>query len=91
VPKTASQSQGARRGRRAFQRALRDAPQDARRDRNLTRAVAPLPEARESARIAKVMAEHGQTPADRLMGTLLAEQRALLEESAVLFTMTPRR
>lgn len=70
----------------AFQRALRDAPQDARRDRNLTRAVAPLPEARESAHIAKVMAEHGQTPADRLMGTLLAEQRALLEESAVLFT-----
>jgi hypothetical protein len=70
----------------AFQRALRDTPQDGRRDRNLTRAVSPLAEARESAHIAGVMKEHGQTPPDQLMSTLLAEQRALLDESAGLFT-----
>ncbi|MDD3584887.1 MAG: VWA domain-containing protein [Kiritimatiellae bacterium] len=70
----------------AFQRALRDTPQDERRDRNLTRAVAPLAEARENAHIAEVLEKHGQTPPDQLLGTLLAEQRALLEESATLHT-----
>jgi Ca-activated chloride channel family protein len=70
----------------AFQRALRDAPQDERRDRNLTRAVSPLAEARENARIANVMKEHGQTPPDRLMSAMLAEQRTLLEESFHVFT-----
>lgn len=69
-----------------FQRSLRDAPNDERRNRNLTRAVAPLAEARETAHIAQVMKEHGQTPPDQLMGTMLAEQRAILEESGALFT-----
>jgi Ca-activated chloride channel family protein len=69
-----------------FQRALRDMPQDERRNRNLTRSVYPLPEARETAHIAKVMKEQGQTPPDQLMGTLLSEQRALLEESYAAFT-----
>ncbi|MDR2849488.1 MAG: hypothetical protein LBW77_02960, partial [Verrucomicrobiota bacterium] len=70
----------------AFQRALRDTPQDERRNRNLTRAVSPLAEARETAHIAEVMKKHGQTPPDQLMSTLLTEQRTLLEESASLFT-----
>ena len=69
-----------------FQRALRDTPKDERRNRNLTRSVSPLPEARETAHIAKVMKEQGQTPPDQLMGTMLAEQRAILEESYTVFT-----
>lgn len=70
----------------SFQRALRDTPADERRNRNLTRAVSPLPEARESAHIAKVLKEHGQTSPDQLMGTMLAEQRAILEEAPGVFT-----
>jgi len=69
-----------------FQRALRDMPTDERRNRNLTRAVSPLPEARETAHIAKVMKENGQTSPDQLMGTMLTEQRAILEESYSVFT-----
>lgn len=69
-----------------FQRALRDTPTDERRNRNLTRAVSPLPEARETAHIAKVMKENGQTSPDQLMGTMLTEQRAILEESYSVFT-----
>ena len=51
----------------AFQRALRDTPQDERRNRNLTRAVSPLPDARETAHIARVMKEYGQVQPDQLM------------------------
>ncbi len=69
-----------------FQRSLRDTPADERRNRNFTRAISPLAEARETAHIAKVMKEHGQTSPDQLMGTMLAEQRALLEESYFIFT-----
>lgn len=69
-----------------FQRSLRDLPQDERRNSNLTRAVSPLAEARESAHIARVMKEHGQTPPDQLMGTMLSEQRALLDETYGAFT-----
>jgi Ca-activated chloride channel family protein len=69
-----------------FQRALRDTPKDERRNRNLTRSVSPLPEARETAHIGKVMKEHGQTSPDQLMGTMLAEQRAILEASYPAFT-----
>ncbi len=69
-----------------FQRSLRDTPKDERRNRNLTRSVSPLPEARETAHIAKVLKEQGQTPTDQLMGTMLAEQRAILEESYSVLT-----
>jgi Ca-activated chloride channel family protein len=69
-----------------FQRALRDTPKDERRNRNLTRSVSPLPEARETAHIANVMKENGQTSPDQLMGTMLTEQRALLEASYSAFT-----
>ncbi len=69
-----------------FQRSLRDTPKDERRNRNLTRAVSPLAEARETAHIAKVMKEHGQTPPDQLLGTMLTEQRAILEETSSVFT-----
>jgi len=69
-----------------FQRALRDQPKDERRNRNLTRSISPLAEARETAHIAKVMKEHEKSSPDQLMGTLLSEQRALLEESYAAFT-----
>ena len=69
-----------------FQRSLRDTPTDERRNRNFSRAISPLAEARETAHIAKVMKEHGQASPDQLMGTMLAEQRALLEESYSIFT-----
>lgn len=32
------------------------------------------------------MKEHGQASPDQLMGTLLAEQRAILEEAGSVFT-----
>ncbi|MCL2104131.1 MAG: tetratricopeptide repeat protein, partial [Kiritimatiellaeota bacterium] len=70
----------------AFQRALRDDPGDERRNRNFTRGVWQLPEAREAAHIESVMKEHGQTPPDQLMGTMLAEQRALIDGAYVMFT-----
>ncbi len=70
----------------AFQRALRDTPQDERRQRNLTRALDPLPQARENAHIAKVLEQNGQTPADALMDRMLQEQRAIAEASSTLFT-----
>ncbi len=70
----------------AFQRALRDTPQDERRQRNLTRAVDTLPQARENAHIAKVLEKHGQTPGDSLMDRMLQEQRAIAEAAATLFT-----
>lgn len=69
-----------------FQLALREAPKDERCNRNFSRAVWPLPEAREAAHIAKVMKEHGQTPPDQLLGTMLREQRGLMEEVYPLFT-----
>jgi hypothetical protein len=69
-----------------FQRALRDAPKDERRNRNFTRSVSPLPEARETAHIAAVLKAHGQTSPDQLMGTMLAEQRALIDRAYGMFT-----
>ena len=69
-----------------FQRALRDTPADERRNNNFTRSVWQLPEARESAHIAAVMKEHGQTAPDQLMGKMLAEQRALLDSAYGMFT-----
>ena len=70
----------------AFQRALRDLPEDERRNRNLTRAVFPLPEARETAHIAKVMKEKGQTPPDQLAASLLNGQRAIMRDGQGVFT-----
>ncbi|MDD4103188.1 MAG: VWA domain-containing protein, partial [Kiritimatiellae bacterium] len=70
----------------AFQRALHDAPQDERRQRNLTRAVDHLPQARENAHIAKVLEKHGQSPADTLMDLMLHEQRSIAEAASTLFT-----
>ncbi|MEI7945276.1 MAG: VWA domain-containing protein [bacterium] len=69
-----------------FQLALRENSQDERCGRNYTRAVWPLPEAREAAHIAKVLKEHEKTAPDQLLGTLLKEQRALIEESYSIFT-----
>jgi hypothetical protein len=69
-----------------FQLALRENTKDERCGRNYTRAVWPLPEAREAAHIAKVLKEHEKTAPDQLLGTLLKEQRALIEESYSIFT-----
>ena len=72
-----------------FQQALRQAPADARRQRNLDRAVKNLPVLRESAHIEHVLAEHGQTPPESLLGRMLQEQRVLLREAPVSFTNQP--
>ena len=69
-----------------FQLALRENAKDERCNRNYTRAVWPLPEARESAHIAKVLKEHGKTSPDQLLNTMLKEQRALIEETYSIFT-----
>ncbi len=70
----------------AFQRSLRETPEDERCNRNLTRAVDPLKELRINAHIAEVLKEHGQSQPDGLIGTMLAEQRNLMDESFTLFT-----
>lgn len=69
-----------------FQRSLRDLPGDERRNRNLTRSISPLAEAREAAKIARVMKEHGKTPMPQLLTALLNEQRAIMTESEAVFT-----
>ena len=69
-----------------FQLALKENAKDERCNRNYTRAVWPLPEAREAAHIAKVLKEHEKTAPDQLLGTLLKEQRALMDESYSIFT-----
>ncbi|MEI6645028.1 MAG: VWA domain-containing protein [bacterium] len=69
-----------------FQQALRENAKDERCCRNYTRAVWPLPEAREGAHISKVLKEHEKTAPDQLLGTLLKEQRALIEETYSIFT-----
>ncbi len=69
-----------------FQQALRGAPEDARMHRNLDRALNGLPAVREAAHIEQVLAEHGQTPPESLIATMLQEQRSLLKEAPVSFT-----
>ncbi len=69
-----------------FQLALREAPKDERCNQNFSRAAWPLPEARESAHIAKVLKEHEKTTSDQLLGRMLKEQRKLMDESYSLFT-----
>jgi Ca-activated chloride channel family protein len=69
-----------------FQRALRDTPQDERRNRNMTRAISPLAEARDAAHIASVLKETGKTPPDQLTAQMLAEQRAIMKEGEGVFT-----
>jgi len=69
-----------------FQQALRENAKDERCGRNYTRAVWPLPEAREAAHIAKILKEHEKTSPDQLLGTMLKEQRALIEESYSILT-----
>jgi Ca-activated chloride channel family protein len=70
----------------AFQQALRNQPQDARRQRNLSRVSQQLPALREEARIVRLLKQHGQTPPDQLVTTMLREQRALLQEIPAAFT-----
>jgi Ca-activated chloride channel family protein len=69
-----------------FQLALRETPKDERCNQNFSRAAWPIPEARESAHIAKVLKEHEKTSPDQLLGTMLKEQRKLMDESCSLFT-----
>jgi hypothetical protein len=69
-----------------FQQVLRENAKDERCGRNYTRAVWPLPEAREAAHISKVLKEHEKTGPDQLLGNLLKEQRALIEETYSIFT-----
>lgn len=70
----------------AFQKALRAHPQDERVNRNFTRAVSPLAEARTNAHIAEVLkANQGASP-DQLTGRMLAEQRAIQKEARASLT-----
>ena len=70
----------------AFQRDLFDLPEDEVRNRNLTRAVSPLPEARESAHVAQIMKEHGKSQPQQLISTLLQEQRAIMKGGTGVYT-----
>lgn len=69
-----------------FQQALRAVPAEARRRRNLARALAPLPAAREAAHIEEVLARHAQTPPDQLAATMLREQRVIRDAIPGAFT-----
>ena len=69
-----------------FQQALRVAPGEGRLHRNLDRALAPLPEAREAAHIEAVLEAHGQTPPDALLGAMLQAQRDLVRGATASFT-----
>ena len=70
----------------AFQKALRAHPRDERTNRNFTRAVSPLTEARTNAHIAEVLkANQGATP-DQLTGRMLAEQREIQKEASSALT-----
>jgi len=71
---------------KSFQRSLCETPEDERRNRNLTRAIDPLQELRVNAHIAEVMKEHGQSQPDQLLDTMLAEQRAIMDEGYTTFT-----
>lgn len=69
-----------------FEQALRDQPAEKRRRENLARVQNLLPSLREDARVARLLAQHGQTPPDRLIATMLHTQRDLLEQAPSAFT-----
>jgi Ca-activated chloride channel family protein len=70
----------------AFQEALRAVP-DASDDRaNLALMLKALPEAGEKALVARLMQEHGQTEPFALLGTMLSEQRTIIEAAPQVFT-----
>jgi Ca-activated chloride channel family protein len=72
----------------AFQRSARLAPDDADSRRNLAVVSAKTLQARDEARLAKVLAAHGQTPPDALADLMLQQQRQLLRDLPAAFTNT---
>ena len=70
----------------AFQEAARAQAGDTLSRNNLGVVLERLPEARERARTARLMAEHGQTPPGVLAETMLTEQRALTAALMAAYT-----
>lgn len=69
-----------------FRAALAAAPDDERRQRNLSRATAPIPALRREAHLLAVKEKFAQTPPQALVTQLLLGEREILERSAVLAT-----
>ncbi len=72
----------------AFQRALKFNPSLDEGRRNLAVVADKLPEAESQAKIARLMAQHNQTPPDQLADTMLQNQRQLMKSIPAAFTNT---
>ena len=70
----------------AFKDAARANADDERSRRNLQIVLDALPEARQRARTARLMARHEQTPPTALAMEILKQQRTLIEEMPAAFT-----
>ena len=82
----AAKAEALERSSAGFQAACRSRPEDDRSRRNLARAAANLPAVREQAHIEKVLAEHGKSQPNQIIGRMLAEQRSILREARALYT-----
>lgn len=69
-----------------FLNALRANPEDEKSMRNLSRATANIPAVREAAHLESVLAKHGQTPPQQLIGQMLSEERAIMKEAVIVST-----
>ena len=72
----------------AFQTALRQNPSDEAGVRNLSRALDALPQARDNAHIAKVLAANQNAQMPDVLGKMLAEQRSLRKDAEKVFAAT---
>ncbi|MDI6774599.1 MAG: hypothetical protein QME60_04285 [Verrucomicrobiota bacterium] len=70
----------------AFRRAARAESDNADSRHNLALALEQLPELEEQAKIARLLAQYGNTPAPRIAASLLTEQRQVVEGAAQAFT-----
>lgn len=82
------QVQALRQAGATFQKALRQDSEAADSRRNLSVVAGMMSEAEETAKIARLMAEHGQTPPGALADTLLLRQRELATKIPHAFTNT---
>jgi hypothetical protein len=82
------QVQALRQAGTTFQKALRQDGENADSRKNLAVVAGMMREAEETAKIARLMAEHGQTPPGALADSLLLSQRQLAAEIPGAFTHT---
>ncbi len=82
----AAKAQALERASTGFLHALRAAPDDERSRRNLSRATANIPALREAAHLESVLAKYGQTPPQQLIGQMLGEERAVMQEAVAVST-----